>query len=446
MELKVNEWSRRSKRILSLALPIVAGMMSQNLLNLVDTAMVGGLGDASLAAVGLGAFVTFMSQSLLLGISPSVQAIAARRKGEGHWNRMAYPLNGGILLVGVIGLPLTISLYFISPSLYPFLNQDPAVLREGIPYLQIRLLAIPLTGLNFAFRGYWNAVDLSRLYLSTILIIHASNILLNYLLIYGNWGFPELGTLGSGVGSAIATGIGTLAYFYLGSRYAKTSGFMRGLPGASVLKSLIRLSLPNGVQQLLFSGGFTALYWIVGRVGTPELAAANVLINIALVAILPCMGLGLGASTLVGQALGRSDVDDASSWAWNVSWLALGLMILLAIPLWIAPSGILEVFISDPETVRIALFPLQVLGVALVFEAFATPLMHAHLGAGDARRVLWVTLIFQWSLFLPVAYWVGPVAGYGLSGVWLAFGAYRGLVGLALAMLWHRRAWAHVRL
>ncbi|MDH3946896.1 MAG: MATE family efflux transporter, partial [Chromatiales bacterium] len=120
--------SIRLRRILTLGLPIIGGMVSQNVLNLVDTAMVGTLGDAALAAVGIGGFTLFMCQALILGISTGVQATASRRKGEGNEDRAATVLNTALVLVLLIGPLFSLILSFAIPRVFPLINDDPAVI------------------------------------------------------------------------------------------------------------------------------------------------------------------------------------------------------------------------------------------------------------------------------------------------------------------------------
>ena len=182
----------RFRRILTLALPIIGGMVSQNILNLVDTAMVGSLGDAALAAVGLGGFANFMFMALILGVSTGVQVMAARRKGQGLLDQTALPLNAGLAMVLALAPLMTAVLIFWLPDIYSLLNSDVEVIEQGVPYLRWRVLAITIVGCNFAFRGYWNAVDLSRLYMGTLVVMHATNIFLNWVFIFGNLGVPAL--------------------------------------------------------------------------------------------------------------------------------------------------------------------------------------------------------------------------------------------------------------
>ncbi len=435
----------RVRSIFALALPIIGGMVSQNVLNLVDTAMVGTLGDAALAAVGLGGFANFMCQALILGISTGVQATASRRKGEGKLDRMAVSLNAAIFLILVVAPPLTAVLYFLIPYAYHLLNNDPEVMAQGIPYLQLRVLAIVCVGINFSFRGYWNGINRSMLYMSTLIVMHASNIFMNWVFIFGNLGAPEMGAPGAGLATTLSTVLGVATYFFLGFRHAHKNGFLKILPRRDEFMTLIRLSLPNSVQQLFFAAGFTTLYWIIGKVGTMELAAANVLINVTLVALLPGIALGLASATLVGQALGREKVDDAAQWGWDVVKVGMLVMAGLGLPMWIVPDLLLSIFIHNPETLDTARLPMRLVGLTMGLEAIGMIMMNSLLGAGDTRRVMMVSISFQWFLFLPLAYLVGPVAGWGLLAIWILQGGYRILMGLVFANMWRRRGWAGIK-
>lgn len=434
----------RRNRIFGLALPIIGGMVSQNLLNIVDTAMVGFLGDAALAAVGLGGFVVFMCQALILGISTGVQSSAARRKGEGKPERAAAILNAALVLVVIVAPIFSVVLMQLAEPVFPYLNSDPAVIERGVPYVEWRLGAIVFVGMNFAFRGYWNALDLSRLYMTTLIFMHATNIILNYALIFGNFGAPELGVTGAGMASAISMAVGTMIYFYLGLKHIRKDGFLRCMATRAETVSLIRISIPSGLQQLFFAAGLVAMFWIIGRIGTPELAAANVLVTVLLFAILPGLGMGLAAATLVGQALGKREPDDAYQWAWDVAKVTVVLMTVLGLPMWISPDLVSSIFIHEPSTRELARWPMRIMGLTMPIEAIGFAFMHGMLGAGDARRVMLISVCTQWLLFLPLAFVVGPVLGYGLLGVWIWQGVTRALQAWLFLSMWRGRKWQHI--
>ncbi len=434
----------RRQRIFALALPIIGGMLSQNLLNIVDTAMVGFLGNAALAAVGLGSFVVFMCQAPILGISTGVQTLAARKKGEGRIDRAAKVLNTALLVVLAVAPVLSLIFVQLAEPFYPFLNKDEAVIGQGVPYLEWRLAATVFVGMNFAFRGYWNALDLSRLYMKTLIAMHACNIVLNYVLIFGHFGAPALGVAGAGLASALSMAIGTAIYFYLGFAHARKDGFLKGLATRQETGSLIRISGPSGLQQLFFSAGFVAIFWIIGKVGTAELAAANVLITVTLFAILPGLGLGLACTTLVSQALGRGEPEDAYRWAWDVAKVTMVVMTVLGLPMWLIPDLISSIFIHDATTREIARWPMRLVGLTMPIEALGFAFMHGLLGAGDARSVMTISVSIQWLLLLPLAYLVGPVLGFGLLAIWLLQGGTRSMQSALFLLKWKSRRWQHI--
>jgi MATE family multidrug resistance protein len=436
--------SARTRTILALALPIIGGMASQNVLNLVDTAMVGTLGPSALAAVGMGSFANFMAMAFIMGLSAGVQAIAARRLGEGRWRETASPLNAGLLIAIVVAVPWSLLLFSFADRLYPMLVEDPEVVALGIPYFQARLLGMTAIGMNFAFRGFWNGISQSRRYLQTLIIMHVCNVVLNWLLIFGHLGLPALGATGAGIGTTIATFLGTAIYIVLALRHARGSGFLRSFVDRGTVTSMLKLSVPAGLQSFFFAAGMTAFFWIIGRIGTPELAASNVLVQLLLVAILPGVGFGFAAASLVGQALGRDDRDDAVRWGWDVSRLAMVLVGGGALVGLVFPDLLLGLFLRDQHTIGLARFPLRLLGATMTIETLGGVLLNALLGAGASRLVMTVSVGMQWILFLPAAFVLGPVLGLGLSAVWTGQVAYRSVQALVFALIWRSRTWMDI--
>ncbi len=430
--------------ILRLGTPIVGGMVSQNVLNLVDTAMVGTLGDAALAGVGTGSFLTFLSGAFLTGFSSGVQAMVARRIGEGREQVAAVPLNGALLTIVSIGVPWAALLLVLAPSLFPFVNDSPDVVAVGVPYWQARLMGLVAIGLNFSFRGFWNGIKRPGFYLRTLLVMHATNIVLNYVLIFGKFGFPAYGATGAGIASAASVYVGLATYGLLGLRHARHMGFLRGLPDRETVSRMWTLSVPTGIQQLLFAGSYTMLFAILGMVGTTATAAANVLINVTLVAILPGIAFGIASATLVGQALGRRDPEDAYRSAWEVVLVAAVVMTSIGVPMILLPDLILGVFIHDPATMDAARVPLRIVGSTIGLDAVGMVLMNSLTGAGATRTTMAVQVGLQWGILLPAAYFVGPVLGFGVLGIWAAQGVVRFIQAAVFTMIWQRRRWTHI--
>ena len=434
----------RANQIIAISLPILSGMISQNILNLVDAAMVGHLGSAALGAVGISSYMNFLFVSLFMGLATGVQVMVARRLGEGRTGRAAAPLNGSLLLNLLLAVPAAIVLYFAAPTIVTSLLDDPNVIRESEVYLQMRVIGIWAIAMNFTFRGFWSGIKLTKYYMYVLISMHAVNIFLNYALIYGNFGFPEMGVQGAGLGTSISMILGTVAHFTLGLYKARPYGFMEKLPSLDSLKSIIRLSIPNSVQQFFFAAGFSTLFWIISKVSTDSLAAANALTNIMLVAILPCIAFGISASTLVSEALGKKDQNDAYQWGWDVTKLTVIVLTLLAVIFILFAEPILSVFLVEVSALELAYWPMIILAIMLPLEALGMVMMHALIGAGATNKSMKVSLGMQWLLFLPAVWVIGPILGYGLAVIWLAQAAYRSVQAIIFTFMWRNKGWSNI--
>ena len=210
---------------------------------------------------------------------------------------------------------------------------------------------------------------------------------------------------------------------------------------------MLRLAVPAGLQQLFFATGMTAFFVIVGQVGTAELAASNVLLNLLLVAILPGMGFGLAAATLVGQALGADDREGATLWGWDVVKMAMIVLSVLAPPAVIFPEWLLYPFLfRSPDTLAMATEPLRLIAILLPFEAIGMVLLNSLLGAGDSKKVMIISIALQWGLQIPLIYLVGPWAGMGLFAIWAAQSGVRALQSVLFSLVWRGPSWGHQRI
>ena len=210
------------------------------------------------------------------------------------------------------------------------------------------------------------------------------------------------------------------------------------------MATIARVAGPASVQTLFFAAGFTAMFTIVGRIGTNELAAANVLVNVAMTMVLPALGLGIAAGSLVGQALGRGDPDDAKRWGWEVARLAFLVLAVIGAPMLLAPNWVLSAFLHEPETVAVAVYPLMLVGAITAADGVGIVLLSALQGAGDTRRPALVSVGLQWGVMLPLA-WLMVRNGYGLFDVWLLNGSTRLVQAVVLGVMWQRGRWTSIK-
>nr|WP_297456964.1 MATE family efflux transporter [uncultured Halomonas sp.] len=434
--------SSRRRVILRLGLPIIGGMLTQSLLNLVDAALVGALGASALAGVGIGGYAMFLITAMVFGLSSGVQSQTARRHGENAIAQRALALNAGLAIALAAALPLTLLCLWQAPSLIGLINQQPAVQAIAVEYFRWRVVALVPVAMIFCFRGYWNGIQRTGVYLRIMLIMHVVNVLASIGLIFGVAGLPRMGAAGAGAGTTVAMFVG----LWIWSRYSHrhtggSGGLFKRLPGRDTVLTTLRLAMPHSFQQLWFATGYAVLFWILGQIDTASVAVGHVLVNLSLLLILPGVGLGLAAMSLVGQALGRESPDDAHRWGWDTVRVACAGLTLLALPMLLAPEWVLGFFLHSDALIAMGRLPLQLTALMIVFDATAIVLGQALLGAGANRVVMTVTLALQWLIFLPIAWWTGVILEYGLIGIWWTQLGYRCLNSLCFALIWQRRHW-----
>ena len=442
----MTRWQRFTT-IFSLGLPIIGGMLSQSLLNLVDAAMVGALGETSLAGIGIGGYAIFIAISLILGLSSGVQAQIARRKGQDRDHEIAIPLIWGLLCALLITIPLTLLFLHSSEYIVALFSDDIQAIAIADSYFDYRILALLAIGLNLSVRGYWNGTNRPMVYLRVLLLTHILNAVLNYLLIYGHLGFEPMGAPGAGLGTTISLYFGAMLIGLLTLQDTARRKLNRfNLAERTALKSLLRLAIPHSIQQFFFAAAVAVLFWIIGLLGTEQQAIGHVLINLALLLILPGVGLGIASTTLVSHALGQQRPELACRWGWDVIVVATIIMATLSLPMWLAPEAILSLFLTTEQAIAEARLPLMLTGAAICLDAAAIVLTQALLGAGANRTVMIITTAGQWLFYLPLAWFVGPWLGFGLTGIWIIQIIHRSLSSLAFIYIWNKRSWVHIRI
>jgi multidrug resistance protein, MATE family len=435
----------RARHLLKIGLPIMGGMISGALLGLVDTAMVGSLGNASLGAVGLASFASFIFLGLFFGFSIAVQALSSRRTGEGAAQQSARPLHAALVIIGLAAPLLSALLYVAIPYLFPFMNSDPEVVRIGIDYIRWLILQAVFAGFIAACTGFWNGIGESRIYFTSLIAMHVANISFNYVFIFGHFGAPAMGAEGAGFATFLANVLGAVLFAWLGFRYGKPYGFNHFETSIEEIRRVLRLAIPAGLQQVLDVGALTVTYSIVGRVGTAELACYSVLINLINFVGLPAWGLGTAGATLVGQALGRRNVPDARQWARETIKVGVVAMAVIGLPFWIAPELLLSIWIHDPATLEMAIWPTRILGVMIALNGIGYMLAMLLNGAGDVQKVTWINLATQWLILVPGVWLAGPVLGLGLLGMWLVHQLpFRFGHVFIFGWFWKRGGWAKI--
>jgi len=438
--------TERIKTISRLALPFTIALSSQFLLALIDLAMVGRLGNTAVAAVGVSGFCYSLVVAFIAGISPAVQGIVARRRGERSPEPRCLPLNAGLVAAVVVGGPLAVLCHFATPRLFSLIASDAKVAEAGVQYLSILYFGIVAVGLNGAFKGFWAGMERARVQMSVVLFTCVINVLFNYALIYGNWGMPAMGIRGAALGTVLALYTAVIVHAAVAWLQNRKDGFLSVKPTQAIFTRILKIGMPAGMQEFFFSAGYIIFFWMVGQVGTQELAAANVLIRITMVMVFLAMALGMASATLVSRTVGEGDIPGAVQWGWDVGKLGVISITLMGLPMLVFPEWFLSFFLRDPNTAAISVIPLQMVAVTTGIGSLIYILGYTLYSLGDGNRVVLVSFSTQWLFFLPLVYIVGPYLRSGLLEIWLVQMAYGTLATALIVAIWVNGRWKRLKI
>lgn len=440
-------------------------MAGQIVLNLVDTAMVGRLGPAPQASVGLGSFSFLMFATMVTCLGTGVQAIVSRREGEGDQDAAGGALDTGLCLSVIIGLPMGYLLAQAAPTVFAQLSDDPLVVHGneiysgGSEYLAIRLLALGVIGANFCYRGFYNGIGRSSVYMISILLIQVLNILFNWIFIFGNLGAEAMDVRGAALASVVAQCIGTCFYTFLTFLQAdirkQYRPFRLSRIKAPSFFQLGGLVWPEAVRSAAVLISFTVFLKLHGEISTTSLAAGTILLNIGSAGFLVALGMGLAGATIVGQNLGRGQPDEARTLVWLGVRLCTVAMLPGAAAVAIWPEPLLSLFSQDPATIAIAVPSLRLFSFTVLVNVVPIVLMFSLLGAGETRWVAKVQTAQQYLLMLPLAaflgLWLLPTLGYSsetaaVFGLWTGMALSRLVISAVVVPRFQGTNWEKVQI
>jgi putative MATE family efflux protein len=256
-------------------------------------------------------------------------------------------------------VPLAVICYLAAPFFFPLISSDSDITRIGTPLLSILCLAVPAIGMHNAFNGHWTGLEKPRVYMLIVLFMNCLNTLLNYALIFGHFGAPALGATGAAISTVLSLYVGVIIHCVIVYSRFRNDGFLSANPGRSLVVSISRLGLPINITAFFFGIGYVVFLWLMGQVGTAELAAANVLVRITMVLEVLASSLGMASATLVSRTVGEGDSAEAARWGWSAGKLGVVGITLLGFPILLFPKAFLSIFLSDAHTISIAIIPMR---------------------------------------------------------------------------------------
>lgn len=411
-----------------LSAPLLLTQLGSMMLGVVDTAIVGRLGEVPLGAVGLGNVLFFTVLVLGFGWMLALDPLVSQALGAGERERAGMLLWQG-RYVGLLGAaPLGLLIVGIAASLELF-GVDPETVADARPYLFARLAGLAPALLLMASRSFLQAHSVTRPLITSVVIANVINFPLTWLLVFGGAGLPGLGALGAGIASAVATVV-QLAVLWAAT--SRMDGTARAPAEPAVMRRILRLGTPIGLQLVVEVGSFGIVAVLAGNLGTLALGAHNVAMTLISVTFQVAVAVGAAGSVRVGKAIGRGDGPGTRRAGLTAIGSIAVVMGLFSVLFLVLPRGLART-ITDEGAVIAATVPL--LAVAAAFQlsdgvqAVAAGTLR---GAGDTRWPLVANVVGHYGLGVPLGAGLAFALGWGVVGLW--WGLAIGLTAVALAL------------
>ncbi|MBL7849925.1 MAG: MATE family efflux transporter [Cyclobacteriaceae bacterium] len=412
-------------------------MLGQVMTGVADSIMIGWTGAVPLAASSLANSFFTVLLFFGVGVSYAITPLVAEASGSGDERRIIDALRHGMIINLVTGVVL-VAIVISGQQVLVHIGQPADVVDLAIPYLLIITYSIIPTMIFQTFRQFAEGLHRTRMAMVIMIVSNLLNVVLNYVLIYGIWIFPEMGLNGAGWATFIARVVMAVwmgAYVFYGHRFtAYRAGFRFGDYSRSLINRMLHIGIPAGAQFIFEAAAFGFSAIMMGWLGANTLAAHQIAINLATVSYMTTSGLGAAATIRVGTFLGQRDGVAVRRSGFTLIGLGIGIMLLWAIA-FIAGKHLLPGFYIDNASVLEIAAPLMVIaGFFQMSDGVQVVCAGALRGLQDVKIPSLLIFVAYWVLALPIGYVLAFVLGYGALGIWM--GLLLGLTLTAGAMVW----------
>jgi putative MATE family efflux protein len=433
------------KRTLSLALPAVGEMVLYMMIWVFDTMMVGKYGgNRAVSTVGICSEVLYITLNIFIiaGFSVSAASLVSRSVGAKRHSQAEEYATLTLAAGSLISLLIFLAIFIFSKGILHLAGADEYVLANGTVFLRMASVGMffymIMCVLNGILRGYGN----TRTPLAASVIVIIVNLGLDWLLIFGRFGFPELGIRGA----AVATSSAQILGFIFISAYVSRKSFVK--PRAchlfrlnpDRLKDLVRLSIPSALQEGAVDGSRLVSAFMIMHLGTVSFAANQITTTIESASFMPGWGFAMAATTLVGLKVGEKEIAVAKEYTYTCAALCTSVMALCSVVFLVFPQQLAGLFIGSGESsvIRLGAACLMIAAVEQPFMAVAMVLAGALKGSGDARTPFMVSLISGWFIRVPLVYFTIFRLGLPVTSVWWVTALQWAFEAAALSFLFSR--------
>jgi len=423
------------RKSMALAFPIMLSQFGHILVGVVDSLMVGRLGTEELAAVSLSsslfAFVLLFGIGLSYGITPLISSAKAENKKKS----IGAIINNGLFINFLFAVLLCILLILFKYFLLE-LDQNPEVLQITFPYLDIISISLIPLMIFQTFRQSIEGLGFTKQAMIISVVANILNIILNYILIFGELGFPRLEVLGAGYASLISRIFMAFCIIILFLKNVKFSIYIVELNWFSfrkkILTKILAIGIPSGFQFVFEVGAFSVATVMVGWFGAEALAAHQIALNLSSVTYMIASGISASSMISLGYFLGEKNFIDLKKSGFVNFFIVIIMMTIFGI-IFISLREVLpKLYIDNDNVIPLASSLLIIAGLFQIPDGIQSVGLGVLRGIRDTKVPTFVTLISYWFIAIPISYFLGVIKNYGPVGIWLGL-----LMGLSLAAIFH---------
>ncbi len=429
-----------NRQVLSLALPIVATNILSRGPAIVDTAFIGHIGADQLAAVGLAQLFIFSMQAFTHATAIAGTVMVAHRTGENRLELRQSETSGNFTMALIIGLSISAIAYNLSAWAGTMMGTSGAVHGHLVDYLSIYWWFFTFKLLSFFLASIFQGSGDSRTPLKVIGTINILNVALDYGLIFGKFGLPEMGVRGAALATGISETLGASALIVMAVRQGLVKFGLR-LPTKEAAIKFAKLAIPVLGERLLNITTMLVFARMVISFSVTAYAAHMMGVNIEMVSLLSGFAFMQATTALVGQNLGAKKPEKAKLMAKRASFISFGIMTSLAALLLVHPEFWVRIFTDDKEVIFYGIKFLSYAVWCLPIMAIALTYAGGLRGAGEVKYVMYITTGSGWLVRLLMAYIFGFILGYGVDGLWVMMPVDWIVRAIALYLYFHRRDW-----
>ncbi len=393
-------------RIWQIAYPIILGSIAQNLINFTDTAFLGRVGEIALGAGALGGLFYLAVIMLGLGFSTGAQIIIARRHGENKLKEIGPVIDQSIYFMVPVAIFTYILLRYLSIGILEFAVQSEAIFSETTEYMKIRSVGIFFAMGNMVFRAFYVGLAKTKVITYTTIVLAVVNILLDYILIFGNMGAPQMGVAGAALASVIAEAsalVYFIGYTFFTINFSEYNLFRFCKPQLKRLKAILKVAIPIMMQQFISLSVWFVFFLFIEKIGEMALAVSNIIRSVYVILMIPVWGFATATNTLISYIIGLNRHDQVMPLIYKIAVLCFtGVFCIAGIGI-LFPELIMSVYTNDAELIALGKPVLYIIGVGALFLGVGFIFFNGISGTGKTNVSLTLEIIVL-SIYLLYTY------------------------------------------